>query len=78
MRAHWKVENSLHWSLDVSFGEDLSRVRSGHAAENLSLVRKIALNLVKHEATVKNGIKSKRKLAGWDDDYLCKILGIEI
>lgn len=78
VRAHWKIENSLHWSLDVSFGEDLSRTRKGHAAENLSLVRKIALNLVKHEKTTKVGIKSKRKLAGWDDSYLCKILGIEV
>ncbi len=78
VRAHWKIENSLHWSLDVSFGEDLSRVRRGHAAENLSLVRKIALNLVKHEKTTKVGIKSKRKLAGWDDGYLCKILGMEV
>lgn len=74
-RAHWKVENSLHWSLDVSFREDESRVRIGHAGENLALVRKLSLNLLRREQTVKAGIKAKRMRAGWSNDYLLKVIG---
>ncbi len=77
VRAHWRVENSLHWSLDISFREDESRVRIGHAAENLALVRKLALNLLKKEKTSKSGIKAKRLQAGWNDDYLLTVLGVE-
>ena len=75
VRAHWGVENQLHWVLDVAFREDDARVRKGHAAENLATVRKLALNLLKHEASAKRGIKSKRLRAGWDHRYLLKILG---
>lgn len=75
VRAHWKVENSLHWSLDISFREDESRVRIGHAGENLALVRKLALNLLRKENTAKGGIKAKRLQAGWDDEYLLTVLG---
>lgn len=74
VRAHWGIENSLHWSLDVSFGEDDSRVRVGHAPENLALVRKITHNLLQHETTLKRGIKTKRLKAGWDETYLLKVL----
>jgi len=74
VRAHWGIENSLHWSLDVSFGEDDSRVRVGHAPENLALVRKITHNLLQHETTLKRGIKTKRLNAGWDEAYLLKVL----
>lgn len=74
VRAHWGIENSLHWSLDVSFGEDDSRVRVGHAPENLALVRKITHNLLQHETTLKRGIKTKRLKAGWDEAYLLKVL----
>jgi predicted transposase YbfD/YdcC len=76
VRSHWHVENKLHWQLDVSFNEDGSRLRSGHAAENLSLLNKIALNLLKNEKTTKVGIKTKRAKAGWDNDYLLKVLTV--
>ncbi len=62
---HWNIEINLHWSLDVSFREDLSQVRIGYAAENLALMRRIALNLLKQEKTHKNGITCRRKTAGW-------------
>lgn len=76
VRAHWSVENSLHWSLDMSFREDESRVRAGHAGKNLALVRKIALNLLRTEKTAKVGIKAKRLKAGWSAQYLERVLGI--
>jgi predicted transposase YbfD/YdcC len=77
MRAvgkHWHIEINLHWTLDVSFQEDLSRVRIGNAAENLSIVRRVALNLLKQEKTSKVGITARRKRAGWDNEYLLKVL----
>jgi predicted transposase YbfD/YdcC len=75
IRNHWAIENKLHWSLDVAFGEDYDRKRSENAAQNFSLINKIALNMVKNETTCKLGIKSKRKIAGWNEEYLLKILG---
>ena len=77
VREHWGVENSLHWILDVAFGEDDSRVRVGNAPENLALVRKVAHNLLQQEKTYKRGVKSKRLMAGWDNDYLMEILNIK-
>lgn len=74
VRKHWNVEINLHWSLDVSFREDLSRVRIGHASENLSIIRRVALNLLKQEKTSKVGITARRKRAGWDNKYLLKVL----
>lgn len=74
IRAHWCIESQLHWALDVTFREDYSRVRIDHAAENLSLLRRIALNLLKQEKTAKVGIKCKRLQAGWDEKYLLKLL----
>ena len=73
-RAHWGIENQLHWVLDVAFDEDHCRVRTGNAAANLSVVRQMSLNLLRREPTRKVGVKAKRKRAGWDGDYLQKIL----
>lgn len=73
-RKHWNIEINLHWSLDVSFNEDLSRVRIKNASENLAVVRRIALNLLKQEKTSKVGITARRKRAGWDNQYLLKVL----
>ena len=74
IRLHWGVENQLHWTLDVTFREDYSRVRKDHAQENLSILRRIALNLLKREKTAKVGIKCKRLQAGWDENYLLRVL----
>lgn len=74
VRGHWGIENSCHWILDVVFGEDDSRVRVGSAAQNLALIRRIALNLLQQEKTLKRGIKTKRLKAALDDRYLLKIL----
>ena len=70
IRNHWSIENGLHWVLDIAFREDDSRVRAGQAAENLAVVRHIALNLLKQDKAAKLGIKTRRKRAGWDNDYL--------
>jgi predicted transposase YbfD/YdcC len=74
VRSHWGIENQLHWQLDVSFSEDQSRKRDGHAAQNFSLINRIALNLLKNEQSKKGSVKGKRLTAGWDNDYLVKIL----
>jgi predicted transposase YbfD/YdcC len=74
IRRHWTVENSLHWVLDVGFGEDRSRIRKGNAPQNLATLRHIALNLLKQEKSLKVGMKSKRLKAGWDEAYLLKVL----
>jgi predicted transposase YbfD/YdcC len=69
VREHWAIENRLHWVLDVAFADDQSRIRKGHGARNMAAVRHFALNLVR-TATDKRSIKSRRKIAGWDPDYL--------
>jgi predicted transposase YbfD/YdcC len=66
--SHWKIENQMHWVLDMAFREDESRVRQDHAAENLAVLRHIALKLLKNEKT------AKRLQAGWNNDYLLTIL----
>ncbi len=74
VRGHWGIENSLHWQLDVTFREDECRIRKGHADANFSIIRRFALSLLKNEKTAKVGVKNKRLLAGWDRDYLAKVL----
>jgi len=74
VRAHWQIENALHWVLDMAFREDENRTRKDHAPENLALIRHLTLNLLKQDTTVKAGIKAKRKRAGWDHDYLLGLL----
>lgn len=76
VRSHWSVENKVHWIMDVQFGEDQSRARSGCAAENLAALRRFALNLLKTEKTKKRGIRGKQNNASWDHAYLLKLLGI--
>jgi predicted transposase YbfD/YdcC len=71
---HWSIENSLHWVLDVAFNEDNSRKRSGVAAQNYPILNRIALNLLKNEKTTKVGVRGKRLKAGWDNQYLMKLL----
>jgi predicted transposase YbfD/YdcC len=77
-RGHWGVENRLHWSLDVQFREDESRIRQGYASENYSRLNRIALNLLKQQTSHKVGIQTKRLRAGWDHNYLLKVLTAEI
>jgi predicted transposase YbfD/YdcC len=78
IRSHWGIENKLHWTLDVSFSEDSSRKRNKNAAQNYSVLLKIALNLLKNEKTQKQGIAGKRLKAGWDENYLLKVLNVKV
>lgn len=74
VRGHWSIENRLHWQLDVTFQEDQSRIRKGHADANFSSLRRTALSLLKNNKTQKIGVKNKRLSAGWDEDYLMEVL----
>ena len=74
IRSHWSVENSLHWTLDVSFREDQCRIRKDHGPQNINTLRQIGHNLLKNETALKVGIQGKRLNAGWDEDYLLKVL----
>lgn len=76
VRGHWSIENALHGSLDVTFGEDQCRVRSGRAAENLNILRHITLNLLRRDTTKKRGLKGKQKNAGWNHTYLLSLLAL--
>jgi len=75
VRAHWGIENSLHWILDTAFQEDQMRMRIGNAAENMATVRKIAMNILKMDKSVKAGVRGKRLRAAWDNEYLAGVLG---
>ena len=74
VRAHWSIENSLHWSLDVTFKEDHSRVRKDHGPQNLATLRNISHNMLKRENSLKVDIQGKRLQASWREDYLLKVL----
>jgi predicted transposase YbfD/YdcC len=74
IRTHWEIENRVHWVLDVAMGEDTNRTRKGESAQNLALIRKLALNLLRRETSVQTGFAAKQKRAGWDRNYLLKIL----
>ncbi len=73
-RSHWEIENSLHWVLDMAFREDESRKRANNVAENVNILRHIALNLLKQDKSCKLGIASKRRRCSYDCEYLVKIL----
>jgi predicted transposase YbfD/YdcC len=73
-RGHWKIENKLHWSLDINYREDECRIRKGHAPENFSRLKRLSQNMLKMDKSTKVGIHSKRLRCGWDHDYLLKIL----
>lgn len=73
-RTHWEIENKVHWVLDIAFREDDSRIRKDNGPENFAVLRHIALNLLRRETTSKGSLKGRRKKAGWDNDYLLKVL----
>lgn len=73
VRAHWGIENQVHWVLDVAFHEDDCRLRKDHAPENLALIRHLALNLLRCDSSTKVGIKAKRLTAGWDNRFLLSL-----
>jgi predicted transposase YbfD/YdcC len=74
-RGHWGIENGLHWVLDIAFREDESRVRKDHGAENMAVLRHIALNLLKRERSKRGAsVHTKRLTAGWDERYLLTVL----
>ena len=77
-RAHWQIENALHWVLDMAFREDESRLRKDNGAENFAILRRMALSALKKDTTVKLGIKNKRLRAGWDHTYLLHLLKLLI
>jgi predicted transposase YbfD/YdcC len=74
VRSHWGIENNLHWQLDVTFNEDRSRIRKGHADANFSILRRTALSLLKNSQTKKVGVKNKRFIAALDEQYLIEVL----
>jgi predicted transposase YbfD/YdcC len=78
VRGHWGIETTLHWVLDIGFREDESRLHKGHGQENMCLIRRLAASLLHNEPTCKAGIACKRKCAGWDDDYLLKVLAASL
>jgi predicted transposase YbfD/YdcC len=73
IRQHWSIENNLHWQLDVTFLEDIQRTKTGNTAENFATVRKLALQIL-NKVQDKESLKNRRKMAGWSDEYLAKIL----
>jgi predicted transposase YbfD/YdcC len=78
LRAHWGIENRLHWVLDVTFREDASRIRKGHGAENVSLLRRMAISLLNQETSTKRSLKQKVKQAAMSTDYMLKVLAASV
>ena len=74
VRGHWGIENRLHWSLDVTFAEDQSRVRKDHSPANLGMLRRLALSILQRDTSSKDSLRGKRLSAGWDEERLLKIL----
>lgn len=77
-RAHWSIENQLHWALDVGFGEDHWRIRDNNGAHNFALVARVALTMLKRETSAPGGILRRRRRAGWSNDYLLRVLSCGI
>ncbi|MXZ43330.1 MAG: ISAs1 family transposase, partial [Caldilineaceae bacterium SB0666_bin_21] len=77
VRGHWSIENAHHWVLDVAFGEDDSRIRTGYAAHNMAILKRIAHNLLRQDRSLKVGIANKRLAAAWNKDYLCRLIGLK-
>lgn len=73
-RSHWGIENSLHWVLDVAMSEDTSRIRKHHAPENMALLRRIAVSLLRQEKTLKRGVQGKQLKAAMNPAYLLRVL----
>jgi predicted transposase YbfD/YdcC len=78
VRSHWGIKFFLHWVLDVGFREDDCRIRKDNAPQKFAIIRHISLNLLNQEKTSKTGAKNQRLRAGWDDDYLTKILAVAV
>jgi predicted transposase YbfD/YdcC len=78
IRAHWSIENQLHWVLDVTFGEDASRIRTGHAPENMALLRRWSLNLLNQETSAKRSTRQKARRASMDEAYMLTVLAASI
>ncbi len=74
VRAHWQIENSLHWVLDVAFREDSCQIEDENATANMATLRHLTLNLLNQEKSCKRGVKGKRLKAAWNQDYLLKVL----
>lgn len=74
IRGHWQIENSLHWVLDMTFDEDRCRVRKDHAPANMAVLRHIVLNMIRQEKSFKGSVQTKRLKAGWENNYMLKIL----
>ena len=74
IRAHWSIENNLHWILDIAFDDDANTAKAEHAQANLITLRHLALNQLNRETSLNTSIKAKRLRAGWDNDYLLKVL----
>ena len=78
VRNHWGIETTLHWVLDIGFREDESRLRKGHGQENMALIRRLSASLLLNEPTCKAGVACKRKCAGWNDEYLLRVLAASL